>query len=254
MSTQDQDSNRPDARTEDRDDRDVDREAIVAGLTAVRERVRAAAEASGRRPEDVALVAISKTQPASAIRAAYEAGQRDFGENYAQELARKRTELADLPDIRWHFVGALQTNKAKFVVPGTSLVHAVDRLAAAEALGKRAVAAGGTVDVLLEVNVGGEESKAGVTLAQVPDLADAVVRVEGCVLRGLMCIPPPASGDDVRRYFAKLRDARDELRARLPTADLLSMGMSGDYEEAIAEGATHVRVGTAIFGARRPRA
>lgn len=245
MSTQDQDSAR--------DDDQVDRKAIVNGLAAVRERIRAAALASGRKPEDVTLVAISKTQPSSAIRAAYEAGQRDFGENYAQELARKRTELVDLPDIRWHFVGALQTNKAKSVVPGTSLVHAVDRVAAAEALGKRAVASGGTVDVLLEVNVGGEESKAGVSLHRVQELAEAVSRVDGCVLRGLMCIPPPAEGDEARRYFASLREARDRLRETCPTADLLSMGMSGDYEEAIAEGATLVRVGTAIFGARKPR-
>lgn len=241
--------------THDRDnDQHIDRETITAGLTAVRHRIEAAARASGRQPQDVTLVAISKTQPSAAIRAAYEAGQRDFGENYAQELARKRKELADLPDIRWHFVGALQTNKAKFVVPGTSLVHAVDRLAAAEALGRRAVAAAETVDVLLEVNVGDEESKAGIAIQRVPELAEAVNRVDGCVLRGLMCIPPPATGDEARRFFASLRDARDQLCRRFPSAELLSMGMSGDFEEAIAEGATHVRVGTAIFGARRPRA
>lgn len=239
--------------THDQPNVQVDATAIANGLADIRERIRKACAAAGRPSDDVTLVAISKTKPAAAIRAAYEAGQRDFGENYAQELARKRAELADLPDIRWHFVGALQTNKAKFIVPGTHLVHAIDRLAAAEALARRAARAGETVDVLLEVNVAGEESKAGVELGKARDLAREVAAVEHCRIRGLMCIPPPAEGDVVRRWFAQLRQLRDELRGEFEGMDLLSMGMSGDFEEAIAEGATHVRVGTAIFGAREQR-
>jgi pyridoxal phosphate enzyme (YggS family) len=202
----------------------------------------------------VTLVAVSKTQPASAIREAYLAGQRDFGENYAQEWRDKASELADLPDLVWHFIGGLQTNKVKYLVPAprpdaaapaVRWVHTVDRLALAEELSRRSAARGGTTRALLEVNVGQEASKAGCEPGEVARLAEAVMRLPGLELRGLMCIPP-AEGDP-RPHFARLRELRDALGLALPD---LSMGMSGDYPAAMEEGATLVRVGTAIFGAR----
>ena len=203
----------------------------------------------------VTLVAVSKTQPSSAIREAYQAGQRDFGENYAQEWRDKASELADLPDLVWHFIGGLQTNKVKYLVPAprpaavaapaVRWVHTVDRLALAEELSRRSAARGGTTRVLLEVNVGQEASKAGCAPGEVARLAEAVMRLPGLELRGLMCIPP--AEDDPRPHFARLRELRDALGLAL--ADL-SMGMSGDYPTAMEEGATLVRVGTAIFGAR----
>lgn len=222
-------------------------------LAAIRERLAAAASAAGRDPDEVTLVAVSKTRPADDVRAAYAAGQRDFGENYAQELAAKRTALADLPELRWHFIGALQSNKARLVVPGTTLVHAIDRLSVGDALGRRACAAGTIADVLVEVNIGEEATKGGIRPRDADVLCAALSGIAGLRVRGLMCIPPAC--DDVavqRAAFRRLRELRDAVRAQLPSVELLSMGMSSDFEAAIAEGATHVRVGTAIFGARDP--
>lgn len=232
----------------------VDAGSIERALNEIRSRIERACAASGRDPRSVTLVAVSKTHPPEAIRAAYQAGQRDFGENYAQELATKREALADLTDLRWHFIGALQSNKAKLVVPGCVLVHAVDRESVAEALGKRAAAAGTLAEALLEVNVGDEASKAGVSPEHVEGLVRQWSKRPSLRLRGLMCIPPPCDApDDARPYFRRLRALRDALQPLHPELELLSMGMSGDFEAAIAEGATHVRVGSAIFGAR-PRA
>ena len=208
-------------------------------------------------PPGVTLVAVSKTQPAEAVREAYAAGQRDFGENYAQEWRDKAAALADLRDLVWHFIGALQTNKVKYVVgrpedtPGTPRVvwvHTVDRLSLAEELSKRSQRRGASTRVLLEVNVAGEASKSGCAPDDLPGLAEEVARLPGLALRGLMCIPP--AEDDPRPHFAALRALRDGLG--VPMTDL-SMGMSGDFETAIAEGSTIVRVGTAIFGARPPK-
>ena len=219
---------------------------IAANLLAVRARLR----------PGVTLVAVSKTQPASAIREAYEAGQRDFGENYAQEWREKAVELADLPGLVWHFIGGLQTNKVKVLLPpprpggagapAVTWVHTVDRLALAQELSRKAAARGAPVRVLLEVNVGEEASKAGCTPDEVPLLAEAALRLPALELRGLMCIPPAAG--DPRPHFARLRELRDALGLALPD---LSMGMSGDYPAAVDEGATLVRVGTALFGERR---
>jgi pyridoxal phosphate enzyme (YggS family) len=211
------------------------------------------ARVRARVPPGVTLVAVSKTQPPEALREAYAAGQRDFGENYAQEWRDKAAALADLADIAWHFIGALQTNKVKYLVaapgaPRATWVHTVDRLALAEELSKRSARAGGTTRVLLEVNVAGEASKSGCAPGDLPALADAVRPLPGLELRGLMCIPP-AEGDP-RPHFARLRALRDALGGGLPD---LSMGMSADYEAAIEEGSTLVRVGTAIFGARPPK-
>ena len=203
-----------------------------------------------RLPPRVTLVAVSKTHPPEAVREAYAAGQRDFGENYAQEWRDKAAALADLPDLVWHFVGSLQTNKVKLLLgaapPRAAWVHTVDREELARELSKRATARGAGVKVLLEVNVAREPQKAGCAPEEVPRLAAAVGALPGLELRGLMCIPP-AEGDP-RPHFRALRALRDRLG--LPD---LSMGMTADWEAAVEEGATLVRVGTAIFGARPPR-
>jgi PLP dependent protein len=222
--------------------------AIGDNWRAVRARVDAACERTGRAPADVALIAVSKLQPAGVVADAYAAGARDFGENYAQELAAKRGEVA--ADARWHFIGRLQRNKAKLVAGQVALVHAVDSVDLAIELGKRA---GGAVQpVLLAVNVSGEATKTGSTTGDALGLARAIAGTAGVRLDGLMTMPPPSDDAEASRpYFVALAELRarlrDELGIGLPA---LSMGMSGDFEVAIACGATHVRVGTAIFGAR----
>ena len=232
----------------------VDTEALLVRWKHIVDHIAQACRANGRSPDDVTLVAVSKKHPPEAIRALYEAGQRDFGENYAQELAEKRAALADLTDLRWHFIGALQSNKAKLVVPGCVLVHAVDRLSVAEALSRRAQAAGTTARLLIEVNVGDESSKAGIAPSEVAALISSLNSLPAIDIAGLMCIPPPvADDDDGRIHFAQLRNLRDALRPQFPSLQLLSMGMTDDFEGAVAEGATHVRIGTAIFGPRPTR-
>jgi len=226
---------------------------IAVRWQAVQARVAAACERAGRPLGDVTVIAVSKTHPADAIREALAAGATDFGENYAQELATKFTELgAAAPPhaIRWHFIGRLQRNKAKLVAGRVALVHAVDTVELAEELGKRA---GGVVQpILLAVNLAGEDTKGGVTAESAPALARALAAVGGCSLAGLMTMPPPS--DDAwagQPYFEGLRALRDRLRDDLGRPlPVLSMGMSHDFEVAIACGATHIRVGTAIFGHR----
>lgn len=211
----------------------------------VRARVDAACKAAGRAHSEVTLIAVSKTHPASAVREAAAAGATDFGENYAQELAAKRGECGD---VRWHFIGRLQRNKAKLVAGHVVLVHAVDSVDLAVELGKRA---GAVQPVLVAVNVAGEASKGGVGQADAPALARAVAKTPNIRLDGLMTMPPP--DEEPRRYFDALRALRDRLAGELGRLPVLSMGMSSDFEAAIACGATHVRIGTAIFG-ERPRA
>jgi pyridoxal phosphate enzyme (YggS family) len=194
-------------------------------------------------PAGVTLVAVSKTQPPEAIREAYAAGQRDFGENYAQEWRAKADALSDLPDLRWHFIGGLQTNKVKYLAGRVHAVHTVDRPELARELSKRHEARGARVRVFLEVNVGGETSKEGCAPAEVPALAAAVRALPALELVGLMCVPPVEG--DPRPHFRLLRRLRDELGVAE-----LSMGMSGDWQAAVEEGSTLVRIGTAIFGAR----
>jgi pyridoxal phosphate enzyme (YggS family) len=227
---------------------------VAAGLARVKDRILRAATAVGREPASVRLVAVSKTKPAAAVRAAYEAGQRDFGENYAQELVDKAAELADLVELRWHFIGHLQTNKARFVARIASMVHTIDGPALARELGKRAAKEGrGTgghdrLPVLVEVNVGGEPQKHGATAAALGSVLAAVDAEPALVLRGLMTMPPNDL-EAARRAFEALSSLRTVHggAARLPE---LSMGMSDDLEIAVACGATLVRVGTAIFGGR----
>ena len=222
---------------------------IAARLADVRRQIEQAAANAGR-PGGVRLLAVSKTKPADAIRAAYAAGQREFGENYAQELAQKAEALRDLDGIVWHFIGRLQRNKAKQVVQVAQAVHTVDRAELAAELGKRAAAAGVMVRVLVEVNVSGEASKGGCAPADLGAVLAAVRAAPSLTAVGLMTIPPDTDDpNEARPFFAALRRLRDEHggAAALPE---LSMGMTHDFPVAIEEGSTIVRVGTAIFGAR----
>lgn len=198
-------------------------------------------------PPSVTLVAVSKTQPAEAIREAYAAGQRDFGENYAQEWRDKADRLADLADLRWHFVGGLQTNKVKYLAGRVHAIHAVDREELARELSRRFAQKGAVARVYLEVNTGGEATKSGCAPDAAPALAAAVAALPSVELVGLMTIPPPQ--DDPRPHFRLLRALRD----RLGLAGL-SMGMTSDWRIAVEEGATAIRIGTAIFGERPPKA
>jgi len=225
-------------------------EQVAARVAEVRKHIDEATLRAGRPAGSVLLLAVSKTKPAEAIRAAYAAGQRDFGENYAQELEQKAKELSDLPDLRWHFIGRLQRNKAKQVVRVARVVHAIDREELAAELDRRAQAAGVTIDALVEVNVGGEASKGGCEPEALGPLLDAIRRCANLRLRGLMTIPPATEeAEGARPYFAKLRALRDA-HGGVEALPELSMGMTHDFEVAVAEGATIVRVGTAIFGAR----
>jgi pyridoxal phosphate enzyme (YggS family) len=220
----------------------------VENLARVRERIEAACDRAGRDPASVRLVAVSKTQPVQAVLEAFTAGQAAFGENYAQELREKAHAL---PEADWHFIGALQTNKAKLVVGRAALVHTCDRAALAQELNKRALASSLVQRVLVEVNVGREEQKGGALPEDVAALLGSIADLSALACEGLMCIPP--AGGDPRPHFRALRELRDRLRdADLGALPDLSMGMSADYETAIEEGATIVRVGTAIFG-ERPR-
>jgi PLP dependent protein len=214
---------------------------VGARLHVVRERIRDAAARAGRDPSEIELVAVSKRHGIPAIRAAYAAGQRDFGENYAQELAEKADALVDLPDLRFHFIGHLQRNRAKLVAARVAMVHTVDSVELAKALERRTE--GTHPRLLIQVNVADEAQKSGVASDAVEALRDRILRETSLEVVGLMTIPP-AEGDP-RRYFDALADLARSLE--LPE---LSMGMSDDLEAAIAAGATLVRVGTAIFGAR----
>lgn len=223
---------------------------IAESLAQVRARLAAACHAAGRDPASVTLVAVSKTRPAADVLEAKAAGQVDFGENYAQELRDKAPLVGS--GVRWHFIGSLQRNKVKYVVGTASLVHDVDSLALAEEIGKRSLPR--RTGVLIGVNLGAEPQKSGVRPAAALELARAVVALPGVELRGLMCIPPPTEDpEDAAPYFAELRRLAERGRADGLPLDVLSMGMSHDYAVAVREGATHVRVGTAIFGARAPR-
>jgi PLP dependent protein len=218
---------------------------------AVRARVEAACARAGRDPSSVTIVAVSKTHDAEAVRAAVAAGVTDVGENYAQEMADKQQACADLA-VAWHYIGRLQSNKAKLVAGKVALVHAVDSSALATELGKR-VGAGKVQPILLAVNLAGEATKAGVSEDQAYELARGIHRnIAGVRLDGLMTMPPPSDDPEASRpYFERLAKLRDAMSRGLDhDFPVLSMGMSSDYEVAIACGATHVRIGTAIFGPR----
>jgi pyridoxal phosphate enzyme (YggS family) len=227
---------------------------IADRLAGVRGRVAAAARSAGRDPSSIRLVAVSKTFPIDAIREAYAAGQREFGENRVQEALEKIAACRDL-EIRWHLLGHLQTNKAKKAAPAFSTIHSVDSVELLQKIDAAAADTGRAPELLIQVDLASEATKFGVPPSDVPRLFDAAVRCHAARVAGLMTLPPiPESPEDARPWFRRLRELRDEWRAAgVPRSMLaeLSMGMSGDFEVAIEEGSTMVRIGTAIFGSRQ---
>ena len=218
---------------------------VEDGLRAVRQRIALACADCGREPASVRLVAVSKFHPASAIREAYQAGQREFGESYAQELCAKVHALQDLTDLRFHFIGGLQRNKLKLLVPTGCVVETLASMAAARTLDLLAAQHGVAAEVLVQVNVSGESQKSGVTPQEVPALVQGIRSFAHLRLVGLMTIPKAGDASAARSAYRALRGLAEQY-----ALSELSMGMSDDLEEAIAEGATIVRVGTAIFGPR----
>lgn len=223
--------------------------ALAAALAAVDERLRAACAAAGRRRDEVTLIAVSKTRPAADIAALAALGVRDFGENRDQEAAGKARELAGL-DLAWHFVGQLQTNKCRSVAAYAGVVHSVDRLRLVGVLGSEAVRAGRKIDVLVQVSLDGDTRRGGVPAPAVAELAAAVAVAPALRLRGVMAIAPLAV--EPARAFGQLDRVAADLRGLHPGATWISAGMSADLEAAVAAGATHVRLGTALFGVRPP--
>ncbi|MFZ3154922.1 YggS family pyridoxal phosphate-dependent enzyme [Pseudomonas sp.] len=220
---------------------------IAENIAKVGVRIREAAQASQRDCATVGLLAVSKTKPAAAIRQAFAAGATDFGENYLQEALEKQLELSDLP-LTWHFIGPIQSNKTKPIAEHFAWVHSVDRLKIAQRLSDQRPAHLPPLNICLQVNVSGEASKSGCNPDELPALAHAVTQLPNLRLRGLMTIPEPTDDpSEQRAAFARLRELQQDLNLGL---DTLSMGMSHDLEAAIAEGATWVRIGTALFGAR----
>ena len=227
--------------------------ALPESLASARERLRRALEDAGRSPTSATLLAVSKTKPAEMLREAWQHGQREFGENYLQEALDKQAALEDLDGIVWHFIGPLQSNKTRAVAEQFAWVHSVDRLKIAKRLSEQRPAALPPLNVCLQVNISREASKSGVLPEDVLALAQEIAALPGLALRGLMAIPAPAETLEAQRQpLAALRQLLEELQAALPEAplDTLSMGMSDDLEAAVLEGATLVRLGTAIFGAR----
>ncbi|MBR4543172.1 MAG: YggS family pyridoxal phosphate-dependent enzyme [Lachnospiraceae bacterium] len=225
---------------------------ISENIKSVSERIQEACKKSGRNPEEVTLISVSKTKPLEMLKEAYAAGSRDFGENKVQELCDKIPEMPE--DVRWHMIGHLQTNKIKYIIGRTALIHSVDTLHLAEAIEKEAAKREITADILVEVNVAGEDSKFGTSDMEAnKELIRSISELQHLRLCGLMTIAPYTDDPETNRpYFRTLRELlySDEMRGFFPERPVLSMGMSGDYEIAVEEGATHVRVGTGIFGER----
>lgn len=225
---------------------------IQENIRDVKEKIKAACERSGRNPDEVTLIAVSKTKPVSMLKEAYDAGCRDFGENKVQELVEKWEQMPK--DIRWHMIGHLQRNKVKYIVDKVYLIHSVDSLKLAQEISKEAVKKGITVNILIEVNVAEEESKFGITCSEVPSLIKEIAKLPGIVIKGLMTIAPYVeNAEENRQYFEKLWQIYvDTIYKNIDNVYMenLSMGMTGDYEVAVTEGATYVRVGTGIFGER----
>lgn len=226
--------------------------SVAENLKTIRERVDAACERAGRRPEEVALIAVSKTKPLSMLQEAYEAGARDFGENKVQEILEKYPEMPE--DARFHMIGHLQTNKVKQVVGKAVLIHSVDSLHLAEKIEQEAAKRDLTADILLEVNVAREESKFGLMLEEVIPLLEEVKNLPHVRVRGLMTIAPNVENpEENRKHFKKLYQLYVDIKSKNidnVNMSVLSMGMTGDYEVAVEEGATMIRVGTGIFGVR----
>ena len=224
-------------------------------LNAVEQAVEASCAKAGRERGDVTLIAVSKTRPLSDLREAYEAGVRDFGENKVQELMDKIPEMPS--DIRWHMIGHLQRNKVKYIVGKVAMIHSVDSLRLAEEISKEAVRKNTEVDILIEINVSGEESKYGVPVAETPGLVEQIALLPAIHIKGLMTIAPFTEDPEENRiFFRKLKQLSVDMGRKnidnvtMGFLSVLSMGMTGDYAVAIEEGATCVRVGTGIFGER----
>jgi pyridoxal phosphate enzyme (YggS family) len=225
-------------------------DSIAVNLQAVRARIARAAQAAQRPAGDILLLAVSKTIPAERIAEAHAAGQRAFGENHVQEAVEKITVLATLP-LDWHFIGPIQSNKTRLIAEHFSWAHSVEREKIAERLNAARPEGMAPLNVCIQVNVSGEATKSGVAPGDEAKLAEAIARLPRLRLRGLMAIPEPTADVTLqRRRFALLRELKNGLRARGHALDTLSMGMSDDFEAAILEGATIVRIGTAIFGKR----
>jgi len=223
-------------------------ETIQANLAEIRSRIAAACSRSGRQPAEVTLVGVTKTLPAAAIDQGVAAGITDIGENRVQEVRDKIADVVSSP--RWHLIGHLQSNKAKDAVRLFDVVHTVDSEGLAGRLAAAARAEGKRLEVLLQINIALESQKSGIGADEADRLAGAVSALDGILLTGLMTMPPIASPEESRRWFAELRDLRDRLQVNHPSLVQLSMGMSGDFEVAIEEGSTMVRIGRAIFGSR----
>ena len=230
----------------------IEAELIKTRLAELHARILSAKQHYGRLHDPITLLAVSKNQPTSAILAAYRAGQRDFGESYLQESLSKLAAFHDYA-INWHFIGTLQSNKTRQVAQHFSWVHSIDRLKIAERLNEQRPMELPPLNICLQVNIGAEKQKSGLTLDQLPALASKLQALTRLRLRGVMALPPPnEDADKQRSYFRLMRLAFEELRDLGYEIDTLSMGMSADLEAAIAEGATLVRIGTALFG-ERPR-
>jgi len=224
---------------------------ISERVSNVRGRIDTAARRAGRDPADVTLVAVSKTFPVASILEAHAAGVVDFGENRAQEFKEKAAVVGRRQGLMWHFIGHLQTNKVRHVTGAAALIHSVDRIGLANAISRRAQVLGIRQDVLIEVNLAGEANKTGVDPARAAALAEEVAGLPGVRVRGVMTIPPyPREPEDSRPFFQELIDLRAQVSSRVPGAVHASMGMTRDFQVAIEEGATIVRVGEAIFGRR----
>ena len=225
---------------------------IRTNIEAVEERICSACKRAGRDRSEVRLICVTKTKPVEMLQEAYEAGQRDFGENKVQEICRKKPDLP--PDIRWHMIGHLQRNKVRQLIGQTAMIHSVDSLRLAETISAEAVRAGIRIPVLIEVNMAGEESKFGLAKEDVEELVRAAAALEGIQISGLMTIAPYTEDPETNRpYFAGLRELAVDIGQKCidnVSMSVLSMGMTGDFEVAIEEGATHIRVGTGIFGER----
>lgn len=225
---------------------------ISENMKNIEKNIAAAAVKAGRAPEEVQLISVSKTMPVELLREAYEAGARDFGENKVQELCDKYEQLPE--DIRWHMIGHLQTNKVKYIIGKTALIHSVDSLHLAEEIEKEAVKHHCEADILLEVNIAGEESKYGLKPEDVSAEAEKISRLPHVHIRGLMTVAPAAEDpENSRVFFRRLKQLSVDIAAKNidnVSMNVLSMGMSGDYETAVEEGASYVRVGTGIFGHR----
>lgn len=225
---------------------------IAENIRSVEQRIQAACARAGRSRDEVTLICVTKTMPVTDLQEAYDEGQRNFGENRVQEITEKYPLLPD--DIRWHMIGHLQRNKVKFLMDRVVMIHSVDSASLARTISKEAVKAGRTMDILLEVNAAGEESKFGLSYEEVLPLVREIAPLPGLHICGLMTVAPYTDDPETNReFFKKLRDLSVDIdRQSIDNVSMhtLSMGMTGDFEVAIEEGATHIRVGTAIFGKR----